>query len=230
LDPRKITIPYLENNYEKYGLSWKNTGRKSDDWKVKLLEIESKSLQLAIYDRNETVIRLEHYDIELPGVKKLIRCAKSDALNAQFSNFKNNAGICVEVEDISALERLLNYYIWNDVQITSLDEILESFEHRISLSKITPAKERRERLKNAPNKPKKITVTTTAFVRNADVVIEVLERAKGICESCKSPAPFNKVTNGQPYLEVHHIVRLADDTIDNSIALCPNCHREKHYG
>jgi 5-methylcytosine-specific restriction protein A len=36
-----------------------------------------------------------------------------------------------------------------------------------------------------------------------------------------------------PYLEVHHIKRLADkgsDTTTNSIAVCPNCHRELHYG
>jgi 5-methylcytosine-specific restriction protein A len=32
---------------------------------------------------------------------------------------------------------------------------------------------------------------------------------------------------------VHHRVRLADggdDTTDNAVALCPNCHRKAHYG
>jgi len=34
-------------------------------------------------------------------------------------------------------------------------------------------------------------------------------------------------------LEVHHKVPLAeggDDTVENAIALCPNCHRHAHYG
>ncbi len=38
--------------------------------------------------------------------------------------------------------------------------------------------------------------------------------------------------DGSP-LEVHHVIRLADggsDTINNSVALCPNCHRELHFG
>ena len=39
--------------------------------------------------------------------------------------------------------------------------------------------------------------------------------------------------NKEPFLEVHHVKSLSDggeDTLDNVIALCPNCHREKHYG
>ncbi|MGH8437576.1 MAG: HNH endonuclease [Pseudomonas sp.] len=33
--------------------------------------------------------------------------------------------------------------------------------------------------------------------------------------------------------EVHHKVRLADgglDTVENAIAVCPNCHRQAHFG
>lgn len=45
--------------------------------------------------------------------------------------------------------------------------------------------------------------------------------------------PINEVGYKSPYLEVHHIIFLAqggDDTVDNAEALCPNCHRRKHYG
>jgi len=34
-------------------------------------------------------------------------------------------------------------------------------------------------------------------------------------------------------LEIHHLKRLADggsDKITNTIAVCPDCHRELHYG
>lgn len=33
--------------------------------------------------------------------------------------------------------------------------------------------------------------------------------------------------------EVHHKVPLSaggDDTVENAIALCPNCHRKAHFG
>ena len=40
-------------------------------------------------------------------------------------------------------------------------------------------------------------------------------------------------SDGLPFLEVHHLRQLADrgsDTVSNAVALCPNCHREAHYG
>ncbi|MBV1836208.1 HNH endonuclease signature motif containing protein [Acetobacter estunensis] len=60
----------------------------------------------------------------------------------------------------------------------------------------------------------------------------VLARAAGACESCRSPAPF-LTSSGQPYLEAHHIHKLSDGGPDhpNSVAaLCPNCHRQAHFG
>ncbi|RXZ38142.1 HNH endonuclease [Oxalobacteraceae bacterium CAVE-383] len=56
-------------------------------------------------------------------------------------------------------------------------------------------------------------------------------RAKGNCEACGALAPFVD-SSGNGFLEVHHIVRLADDGIDapyNVAAICPNCHRRAHY-
>lgn len=81
--------------------------------------------------------------------------------------------------------------------------------------------------------PDSYEVTTKVFKRNADVIAEVLIRANGICEKCGKKAPFNRVSDGTPYLEVHHIKRLADggeDTVENTMAVCPNCHRELHFG
>lgn len=54
--------------------------------------------------------------------------------------------------------------------------------------------------------------------------------AGGICSLCKQPAPFKK-KDGSPYLETHHVIWLANggsDSIDNTVALCPNCHRKMH--
>jgi 5-methylcytosine-specific restriction enzyme A len=48
----------------------------------------------------------------------------------------------------------------------------------------------------------------------------------------QSEGPFLGIDN-LPYLEVHHICRLADDGPDKPInvaALCPNCHKEAHFG
>jgi|GEM_PF-1997952 len=98
--------------------------------------------------------------------------------------------------------------------------------------KLSPAK-RRDRLKNANKKPELITVVRTEFKRNPDVIVEVLERANGICEACGKPAPFHRASDGTPYLEVHHKKLLAEggeDSVANAIGLCPNCHRKMHFG
>ncbi|WP_244220050.1 HNH endonuclease [Paraburkholderia terricola] len=92
---------------------------------------------------------------------------------------------------------------------------------------------RQGRLQHSKKLPEKIKVVTEAYVRNPDVVAEALHRARGQCGRCKQPAPFSRRQDGSPYLEVHHIQLLKDggeDTVENAIALCPNCHRELHFG
>lgn len=72
--------------------------------------------------------------------------------------------------------------------------------------------------------------TTTAYQRNPYVAMWAKRRANGICQLCVKPAPFIE-KNGDPYLESHHVIWLSKggpDTIENTVALCPNCHRKMH--
>lgn len=80
--------------------------------------------------------------------------------------------------------------------------------------------------------PEKLESTTHVFVRDAQVVAFTLQKAQGKCECCQQPAPFVKAS-GLPFLEVHHVKRLASggsDRVSNAVAVCPNCHRELHHG
>lgn len=66
--------------------------------------------------------------------------------------------------------------------------------------------------------------------RSTAIKLYAKKRANGICEGCNETAPFE--TKSGPYLEVHHLTRLADGGADlpqNVIALCPTCHRKAHY-
>jgi predicted HNH restriction endonuclease len=92
---------------------------------------------------------------------------------------------------------------------------------------------RNTRLENAPKIPEKIQTVSTGFKRNPDVVAFILLRANGICELCKQTAPFLKASDKSGYLEVHHWKPLSEggeDTVLNAAALCPNCHKEAHFG
>lgn len=109
----------------------------------------------------------------------------------------------------------------------------ERTDKKIAKSRKDTPEQRADRLENAEKKPKQVVTHSISYVRNTDVIVEVLNRAAGYCEACKEAAPFISASTGCPYLEVHHVIRLADegeDTIDNALALCPNCHRKAHYG
>ncbi len=124
----------------------------------------------------------------------------------------------------------------SDVRSTptvSLFDHEQKFEQSIAASRLDSSDVRRKRLANAQTLPRRLTVVTTVYERNPDVVTEVLMRANGICELCKQPAPFNRKKDDSPYLEVHHIQQLSRgglDIVSNAQALCPNCHRKAHYG
>lgn len=81
--------------------------------------------------------------------------------------------------------------------------------------------------------PSQNEVKSFQYVRDPKVVAYILKKANGVCYDCKNKGPFTSKTTGLPYLEVHHVKMLKDggeDTVENAVALCPNCHRKRHYG
>lgn len=118
------------------------------------------------------------------------------------------------------------------VDITK-DAIGEELQQGVERSYNNISDVRQERLRSAPRKPVKTMQMVVRFQRNPDVIAERLHMAQGKCEACFQPAPFRKKKDNEPFLEVHHVIPLADggeDTVENTRALCPNCHRQAHFG
>lgn len=103
-----------------------------------------------------------------------------------------------------------------------------AFEHEVIRNKA-------KQLLNAPagtQEPRPRYATAASYGRDPKVKAWVLREAGGKCESCDHEAPFITAT-GEPFLEAHHLRTLAEngsDTVSNTVALCPNCHRALHYG
>lgn len=136
------------------------------------------------------------------------------------------------LDDLSALVHLITEHSLNDFDFED-KQIQEEFDQAVKAALDDPESDRRNRLKNANPEPKKVWRNVAVYVRNPDVVAEVLHRAMGKCGECGNAAPFFRSSNGTPYLEVHHRKKLSDggdDTVENAVALCPNCHRKKHFG
>lgn len=81
----------------------------------------------------------------------------------------------------------------------------------------------------AKSKPRSMLQQVVVYERNPYVSAYAKRRANGHCDLCGNKAPFE--IKGNPFLECHHIDRLADngdDSVHNTVALCPNCHRRMH--
>lgn len=180
--------------------------------------------ELELFDGNQTsgkdsvnlitVRSLRRLAIVLP-VRYLIKCS-----DGQPYQERARAGKWSEVRDIGA-------------DVVSDESATLDMNRKVAELSMLSDEELRTRLKSAPALPQRRMVLSLDFIRNAAVIVAVLRRADGTCESCLKQAPFMKRSDGSPYLEVHHRVRLADggpDTVENAMALCPNCHRRAHHG
>ncbi|MEC3884598.1 HNH endonuclease signature motif containing protein [Halobacillus sp. HZG1] len=113
------------------------------------------------------------------------------------------------------------------VEEGTLEELEEKARSKASkLSK----NELYERAKASEGRPGYRESKTTHHQRNPYVIEYAKKWADGICQLCEQPAPFFS-KDGSPYLETHHIEWLArggKDTVENTVALCPNCHKKMH--
>ncbi len=108
--------------------------------------------------------------------------------------------------------------------LLSIEELKEKYLKKKSLEEL------KKLAKHAKKKPQRRLVNNDQIIRNPSVVEYVKRVARGKCDLCEELAPF-KDKKGEPYLECHHVIPLAedgDDSIENAVALCPNCHRKMH--
>ncbi len=120
-------------------------------------------------------------------------------------------------EEYKTFEDLEEFEGYLDKQIMST----KSFDKEILLKKIKEKKPLKE-----------FQYTIKQYSRNPYVIKLALQRANGTCECCNEPAPFLRM-DGSPYLETHHLIPISEkgnDDIDNVSELCPNCHKELHFG
>ncbi|SDK77386.1 5-methylcytosine-specific restriction enzyme A [Modicisalibacter muralis] len=106
----------------------------------------------------------------------------------------------------------------------------EAYQRREKRAARLADDELKKRAMNAPTIPGSRPAVAMQYARSPEVSEYAKRRANGYCELCEQPAPFQS-KSGEPYLECHHIEWLArggEDTIENTVALCPNCHRKMH--
>jgi HNH endonuclease len=118
-------------------------------------------------------------------------------------------------------------YCPNNETLTQNEEKLEKSILRKTKQEIKELAIEKSKLNKNRNLVRK--VSTLIHERSPEIKEYVKELAKGICQLCDNKAPFE--VKGKPFLHVHHIEYLSrggEDTIENAIAVCPNCHAKIH--
>ena len=126
-------------------------------------------------------------------------------------------------ETLTELEYRVNGTLYSE---TDEKEAILNVEGR----KYEDDEELKKRVKFSPRVPGNRDVKTKTYERSSIVSELAKRRAGGRCQLCSMESPF-KTKDGSPYLETHHIVWLSnggEDTPENTVALCPNCHRKMH--
>lgn len=233
-----VTINEVKEEFEKQFLEKRHPYEKSSDIKddIRMMAVNSPSRLSHLYiygkpspGKKRRNPNIRYSDSEYPRISSLENERDflfHDSANNQYELYEPSKHgvweIILDKDDVNHLCRFEDEAI--KCQLIFESQVRLSFESSDS---------RLARLENAVSMPERQTVSTSIFKRNPDVVAEVLYRAKGICQDCKNKAPFNKKSDGEPYLEVHHIIPLSEDgpdKVENAIALCPNCHRQRHFG
>lgn len=111
-----------------------------------------------------------------------------------------------------------------DSQARQIENVQAQLARRLSLEDL------KARAQSAKGRAPRRTIEASVYVRDAAVAELAKRLANGVCDLCESPAPFQNKQQ-QAYLECHHVLWLAKggpDSIENTVALCPNCHRKMH--
>lgn len=115
--------------------------------------------------------------------------------------------------------------------IHKIDSIRNSEEELLKICRRLPMEELEKAAKKASGREVQIREGKAKHPnRNICISVYVKRLADGRCDLCGKEAPFAD-KEGNPYLEEHHVKWLCEggeDSIDNAVALCPNCHRRMH--
>ena len=205
-ESRKQTIIELKDN-----LSFKMYLKKSTDNRCFIGSLDSSDIYSKIITYTVipkyTNLTIQRIDKEDGGAKFIFRLF-----------FNNNMEDLVETKNMTKQETVLRKEKTIEELITAaiIHEQKKTTSHHTASN---PYGNQRPRKK-----------VSNDYERDTTISAAVKQRAEGKCDLCGNNAPFVD-DSGQPFLEEHHVEWLMNggaDSLDNAVALCPNCHRKMH--
>ena len=148
--------------------------------------------------------------------------------NKEMYDFLLHKILGVQTDD-SEKQKIINLLnLCNDLGQEQIDLQIQMDFEEVKATQLTQQQLARHAKHSRPPKTQK--TESTVYYRSPYIRELVKTFAEGKCQLCKLNAPFYDKDH-KPYLEEHHIKYLSDggsDTMDNVVAICPNCHRKIH--
>ncbi len=123
-----------------------------------------------------------------------------------------------------------NIFIYNlsklNGQVNDNDESEEKIYSQIDIDSL------RQKVQSINTTPSQVQRQISVYSRNNALRAFVKARANYSCEMPNCDYIAFEKENGEKYIEVHHLIPLSEDGEDsvlNTVALCPTCHRKIHY-
>lgn len=124
----------------------------------------------------------------------------------------------------------IEIFIYNLSKLDNLIENNDNNEEQIySQINIDFLKEKVQSINTTPTQIKR---NITVYSRNNALRALVKIRSNYSCEMPECNYIGFEKDNGEKYIEVHHLTPLSvggEDSLSNTVALCPTCHRKMHY-
>ena len=183
-----------------------------------------------------------HYEVIFNSPEEGNPDVASVEVHFERENFRDFQKISLSKET----EERLTYFDWyneNDRRIVYKDrDSEENNSHRkiidklIELERLIGVELRNVVSRKLADDEREALLETLAFARNPDAVKAALQSSGYKCEIGNHTSFTDK--NGQNYVEGHHLIPMSkeayfDKSLNqaaNIVCLCPNCHREIHYG
>lgn len=214
----------------------------------KLFNRYGDTLEVISQDRNVLIVKNDYDNITSQMTIKEFegQSLKCKSIGKEFYNIDNERYRVIKVyfnRDESKKSRQCDVMFENNTvrQVDFCNAIsnrIEARPRRDGVRRLPPQDFSREPFKSLEREVKSREVSevrrlerkTNNYKRDKIISDYVKMRSLGFCDLCGRFAPFLD-KKGNPYLESHHVVwvtRGGSDSIDNMVALCPECHKRVH--
>lgn len=230
---REEFLNFIENNFATYGLKTVSSTDKNKGAYVpniaqkKVFELigidpfqRRQDIQIKELFTNN-ILTISYYGSQREGSNRVVELRMG--LHDLISYFEVGDELLFATDNV-------NIFIYNLSKLQNLGE--NSEDNGEQLYSQIDINLLRQRVQNINVNPIQVKRSINVYSRNNALRALVKARANYCCEMPDCDYIGFEKSNGEQYIEVHHLIPLAnggEDSLLNTVALCPNCHRKMHY-